>query len=289
MPQRVDLTWQPPCHDDTANRRTLSLRRTVRVPGNIPQASEEKRPFKRAAWAMFLSWPTVSALPAGTVGDAMRVLLVWLGMVAITANAGAQLLFTGPRAVVQLRIESDKEKEALAAGVLIHREDGPQGVVLYFLTSESLLRPAAVSPSTLEPRGEGEDPRNDASLNIAVLRLVVERSALVPTQVALDPPREGSLFFIVTYTAAGARIVSPQRFRRISLRSAGGDLEMPWAVGCVGAPAFAETGVFGIVSECGAAQPPTITLLSAARGLLRRLVPGLDLGRDGSRKSGIGN
>jgi hypothetical protein len=46
------------------------------------------------------------------------------------------------------------------------------------------------------------------------------------------------------------------------------------------APAFTESGVFGIVTECGAGQPPLITLLSASRGLLRRLIPGLDLGPD---------
>ena len=96
-------------------------------------------------------------------------------------------------------------------------------------------------------------------------------------------------FFVVGYTVAGERIVVPQRVLKISARTAAGDLGMDWAVGCVGAPAFNERGVFGIVTECEAGHLPTITLLSGARGLLRRLIPGLDLEPEGSRTFGVGN
>jgi hypothetical protein len=204
------------------------------------------------------------------------------------ADSSGQLSSTGSQSVVQLRIEVQKEKEALATAVLVHREDGARGVVLFFLSAESVLRPASIRSPGWEPEEEasrGDDPM----LNIAVIRVVIEKSALVPAAVALDPPGEGELFFVVAYNAAGSPIVVAQRARTVSVRSALGDLEMPSTAGCVGAPAFTEKGVVGIVSECRAGQPPQITLLSAASRLLRRLIPGLDLGPEESQTVGIGN
>lgn len=214
-------------------------------------------------------------------------LAVAFGLLVPTVDSTAQL-FTGPRAVVQLRIEIEKEKAALASAVLVHREDGAGGVVLFFLTSETVLHPTSIALRS-EPEEEGTSRPDDSTLNIAVIRVLIEKSALVPAAVALDPPREGAPFFIVTFDASGSPIVVAQRTQKVSARTTTGDLELPVAVGCVGAPAFTEQGVFGIVSDCRTGQPPTITRLSAARALLRRLIPRLDLGPEGSQTVGIGN
>lgn len=214
---------------------------------------------------------------------------VVVALLVPTADSSAQLSSTGSHAVVQLRIEVEKEKEALATAVLVHREDGTRGVVLFFLSAETVLRPVSIAPPGWEPQEDGASRGDDRTLNIAVIRVMIEKSELVPAAVTLDPPNEGELFFVVAYNTAGAPIVVAQRARNVSARSALGDLEMPSAAGCVGAPAFTEKGMFGIVSECRTGQPPLITLLSAASGLLRRLIPRLDLGPEGSQTVGIGD
>jgi hypothetical protein len=111
----------------------------------------------------------------------------------------------------------------------------------------------------------------------------MEKSALVPADVVMDRPAQGASFFIVTHTAAGQRIVLVQQIRTMFTRFATGSAGVPWTLGCVGAPAFTDRGVFGIVSDCEPGKPPRITLLDASRSLLRRLIPGLPLGSDGSQ------
>jgi hypothetical protein len=160
-------------------------------------------------------------------------------------------------------------------------------VTLYFLTTEHLLHPPALAAAASERSKENLD--DDARLDIAVLRIVVETSTLMPAGITLDPPRQGGSFVVVGHGSAGSQIAVPQRLERVSDRSAVGDLEMPSTAECVGAPAFSEKGVFGIVTRCETGKPPTITLLSGARGLLRRLIPNLDLGPDGSLPVGVGD
>jgi hypothetical protein len=222
----------------------------------------------------------------------MKFKLVSAGVIAavfgMNGSADSQLRFTGPPAAVQLRIEVDNGKEALASAVLVHRDDGARGVVLYFLTSESVLHPASAAAPIAESNAEGSN-RETVTPGIAVLRILIENSTLAPAAVTLEPVQAGAPFFIVCYTAAGKRIVVPQRVQRVSERSVTGDLELDWAAGCVGAPAFNTRGVFGVVTECNIGQPPAITLASAATGLLRRLIPGMDLGQERSRTFGIGH
>ena len=211
------------------------------------------------------------------------------GILVMTTSAGAQLRVTVPTAVVQLRIEIDNDKERLASAVLVHREDGPRGVVLYFLTSESLLRPALLTTPSAGFDNEGKSQAEPITPDIAVLRIHIENSTLAPAAVTVEPIQNGAPFFIVCYTAAGGRLVVPQRVQNVSERFAAGDLELDWAAGCVGAPAFNERGVFGIVTDCRSGRPPKITLLSAARELLRRRIPGLDLGAESSQTFGVGH
>jgi len=189
--------------------------------------------------------------------------------------------------MVQLRFEIDTTKVAVAPAVLVHREDGPGGVTLYFLTTEHLLHPPALAAARSERSEESLD--EEARLDLAVLRIVVEKSPLMPAGITLDPPGQGDSFVVVSHGSTGSQIAVPQRIGGMSDRSAVGDLEMPSIAECVGAPAFSEKGVFGIVTHCEAGKPPTITLLAGARELLRRLIPSLDLGPDGSLPVGVGN
>ena len=203
----------------------------------------------------------------------------WLLLTAFVGGS-AQQLFTGAEAVVQLRIQNE-QREAVGSAVLVHREDGPEGVVLYFVTSERLLDRTPAAPGASEAEEEGGMSSDDVTPNITVLRIRTEKSALVPADVVMDRPAPGASFFVVTHTAAGQRIVLVQQIRTIFTSSATGSAGVPWTLGCVGAPAFTNKGVFGIVSDCPLGQPPKITLLDTRRGLLRRFIPGLHLGPDG--------
>ncbi len=214
---------------------------------------------------------------------------VLLGLLVATAVSGEQLLFTAPPAVVQLTIEIEKGRETLASAVLVHREDGKRGVVLFFLTSETLMPAKSFATPGWESEGEGASRQEASTLSIAVIRILIEKSSLMPAAMVLEPPREGEPIFVVTYNAAGQPVVVPQHARKVSARSAMGDIDISSAVGCVGAPVFTESGVIGIVTECGTGQPPLITLLSAARGLLHRLIPGLVPGPQGSLTIGLAN
>jgi hypothetical protein len=193
--------------------------------------------------------------------------------------AAADSSAIGSEAVVQLRLADDNGQEVDATGVLVHREDRPGGVVLYFLTH------AGAVPRQLRLPSESAGGSNHGAA-IAVLRISVARSEVTPAPIVLEPPTEGMLAFVVSYKPEG-RVVTTQRLRKISMSVAIGDREIAWP-GCAGSPAFTELGVFGIVTECAPGQPPAIALLSGARSLLRRLVPHLDLGPDGSQTFGIG-
>lgn len=196
-------------------------------------------------------------------------------LAAVAAQSDRQFANGDQPAVVRLRLETDRT-ETTASAVLVHREDGPQQAVLYFLTSDSLLRDPSVPPPLLVPETEGESWGETPGPDIAVLRILTASSSLVPARVTLDPPRLGELFVIVSHDAAGARVVVHQRIGMVSERVAAGDTELQTAT-CVGAPAFSEKGVFGIVTQCEPNRPPIVTLLSAATDLLRRLIPALKL------------
>ena len=194
----------------------------------------------------------------------------------IAAQSDRQVADADQAAVVQLRLEIE-HKETVASAVLVHREDGPGQAVLYFLTSESILSDASVMTPPLIPDSEGESGDGTTVADIAVLRILTTDSSLVPARVAFDAPRLGELFFVVSYDATGARVVIRQHVRMRSERVAVGDSELPTAT-CVGAAAFSEEGVFGIVTRCEPNRPPIVTLVSAAKDLLRRLIPALNLG-----------
>jgi hypothetical protein len=207
-------------------------------------------------------------------------------LLTASASGGSPPLSDVADAVVQLRIEVD-QREVVASSVLVRREDGPHGAVLYFLTSEYLLQPASDAPplSDLEPEGgiSGDDPR----LGLAVLRIRIGTSPLIPADVTFDPPKPGESFLIVTHTAAGDRVIVPQEIDTMDARAATGTTSVPWPPSCIGSPAFTDKGVFGIVSVCEPGMPPRITLVASARALLRRLIPGFDSRGDGAPRPSL--
>ena len=210
-----------------------------------------------------------------------------LSALIITFSLGdRKVVFTDQHAVVQLQLTVENKKTVTSA-VLVDREDSPQGVVLYFLTSDSLVRDRSVTPSPSISDYEGEMEVQASAPSIAVLRILTESSSLVPARVTFESPDPGAPFFIVSHDAAGAQVIIPQHIGMMSGGFAAGDVDMRVAA-CVGAPAFSEKGVFGIVSECETNRPPLITLLSAEKGLVLRLVPGLDV-RQGTVKVGRGD
>lgn len=208
---------------------------------------------------------TLTVLSAG----ALSVLTIF------AAQSDRQPADADQAAVVQLRLEAAR-KETVASAILVHREETPENTVLYFLTSERLLTNASVAPSPLVPDSEGEGEDGATMADIAVLRILAANSPLVPARITLDPPRLGASFSIVSYDAAGARVVVQQRVGMMSERFAVGDIELQTPT-CMGAPALSEKGVFGIVTRCDANRPPIVTLLSAAKDLLQRLIPTLNL------------
>ena len=192
------------------------------------------------------------------------------------AQSDRRIADANDAAVVQLKLEIE-HKETLASAVLVYREDGPREAVLYFLTSESLLRNQSATPLISIPDSEGENGDGTTVADIAVLRILTANSSLAPARVTLDSPRLGELFFIVSHDAAGARVIVQQHVGVMSERFVVGDIELQTPT-CVGAPAFSDIGVFGIVTQCGPNRPTIVTLLSASRDLLRRLIPSLDVG-----------
>lgn len=284
---RRNSVAEPGAASDALERRRYGNARTVRHdqtsshPSGVPACGGTHVVFISLADAIHdharstrqgteLAYLTVVRWPLSISG--------WLLFIAFVGGSAQQLL-PSAEAVVQLRIQNE-QRVALGSAVLVHREDGPEGVVLYFVTSERLVDRTPAGPGASEGEEEGAISSDDVTPDLAVLRLRTEKSALVPADMVMDRPAEGASFFIVTHTAAGQRVVLVQQIRKIFTSSATGSAGVPWTLGCVGAAAFTVKGVFGIVSDCQSGKPPRITLLDTRRALLRRLIPGLHLGPD---------
>ncbi len=192
--------------------------------------------------------------------------------------------------VVQVTISAD-DAEQRATAVLIRREPVDSGESLTFLTIGRLLRggrPWSKESEESESRvtiGGGETLIGPAAVvvpmgtgvDVAVVRVVTPRSALVPASLSTSAPRAGEAFRIVGLRPGGAVVTVPQQARFVSTRYVVGDRDLSALAGCLGAPALGDAGVFGVVTNCGAGRTPTITLLSAAESFLTRTVAGLVL------------
>jgi hypothetical protein len=181
-----------------------------------------------------------------------------------------------------------------ATCVLIARDEQVKGsvgateTVLYFLTAgrpfrradgERLPHASAIT-ITLEP-GHTVDVKPDAlslpagtSVDIAILRAVVQETSLTPAPLAFHEPAAGSIFTVSGWNSTEAPTAVTQRVTRRSTLLLIGDGDLSSLMGCVGAPAIAEYGVFGIVTQCEAGRPPVVSLLAAARRWIDAHVPG---------------
>jgi hypothetical protein len=176
-----------------------------------------------------------------------------------------------------------------ATCTLIHRQADPGGTVLYFATAGHLFRSAEGSrlpgSATIVDRGRAiEVPREGvilppaAIVDLAVLRVIVRESDLVPTPLAAGAPGPGDDFHILGFdggeTSAGAN-------QRVRIRTSAlllGDRDASGLRGCEGAPAISAQGMFGVVVGCEPGQIVIVSLLELADSFLRRHVPGLGIG-----------
>jgi hypothetical protein len=170
--------------------------------------------------------------------------------------------------------------------VLIHREDRGTQSVLYFLTSSRLLREADDERLLRQPNirlqldsGRTLDVRRDGIfipagvIDVAVLRTATASTGTVPRPLNYEPPSIGELFHISGYDREGAPVEIVEHVRFRSTLFAVGDHDTSALMGCLGAPAISQRGVFGVVTECDAGRAPVIALISVARSFIDRHLP----------------
>jgi hypothetical protein len=204
---------------------------------------------------------------------------------AFAPSKGAETRFFD--SALRLRIVRDTGTTN-ATCVLVHRDNRPDGVVLYFVTAAHLFKTPmgeplfarAINVVVDDAHAIAIDPEDlmlpaGTIIDIAVLRAVVPYTTLMPQAMLFEPPSFESVFLIAGRDRGGAPVTLAQRVRRRASAVVVGDRDASGLVGCEGAPAFGELGVFGIVSECEAGRPPVVTLFSIARNWIARQVPGL--------------
>jgi hypothetical protein len=187
--------------------------------------------------------------------------------------------------IVAVRIATDTG-EVRGTAVLIHREDGGNGVVLHFLTSSRLFE----TPDGWRDTGSRavhvrlDDGRvldvnskdvlvASGFVDVAILRVTTAHAAMVPRPVIYEPPTVGTVFLISGHDQNDAQTNVVQHVRFESTLLAVGDRDASGLAGCVGAPAMSPDGVFGVVSECDSGRPPVIALLPMARPFINRYLP----------------
>ena len=211
-----------------------------------------------------------------------------LSCVLLAAPASSQPAGNPPAdgSVLRLQVVTDAGKTD-GTCVLIHREDRGAQSVLYFLTSSRLLREPDDERLLRQPNvrlqldnGRTLDVRRDdifipagAVVDIAVLRTATASTGIAPRVLNYEPPSIGELFHISGHDRNGAEVAIAEHVRFRSTLLAVGDHDTSALVGCVGAPAISQRGVFGVVTECDAGRPPVIALISVARSFIDRHLP----------------
>ena len=188
-------------------------------------------------------------------------------------------------AVVQVRVMRDAN-ETRGTAVVVHREDNSNAVILYFLTSSRLFRNPdgePLSPVSSVRLLDGERSFNVSPDDVwipggnivggAILRVATERSHLVARSIVYDAPSPIDVFLVSGFDQNGAQAAVAEHIRFESTLFAVGDRDASGLLGCVGAPAMLQGGVFGIVSECEANRSPVISLLSMCRSFIEKHVP----------------
>jgi len=186
------------------------------------------------------------------------------------------------RSTVRLEISGDGQ-DTLATAVLVHREVREQDVLLYFLTSAQVQRGLGSHGPGVRTAGSGgwvvdNVVLSSQMLDIAVLKIVTRESALVPAPVSLESPHPGDRFVVELNDGEG--LTSRElNVRTASTRFVISDQDLSGLPGCLGAPAFHDDAVFGVVAECLPSRAAVIALLGGAEGFLRTHVPGLSIGK----------
>lgn len=170
--------------------------------------------------------------------------------------------------------------------VLAHREDTATGSTLYFLTSARLVAGSAAPqgpqvsialnggrPIDVQPSGVFVPSGPDA--DIAILRVSTPRSAWTPRPITYTVPQPGRVVLISGHNTDGASTTVAEHIQLDAAARISGDRIPSSLHACVGAPAIAAEGVFGIVTMCDESHPPVIAPLSGARPFIAERIPGL--------------
>ena len=210
---------------------------------------------------------------AGAFGVALVAISVGSVMPEGPGSSGLRLTVTRDEGTTEATCVLIARDEA------VKRNDGATETVLHFLTAGRPFRRSDGEPLpsaraitiTLEPghtiqvKPDGLTLAAGTSVNIAILRAVAQEISIVPTPLAFHEPPAGTAFAVSGWNSGQVPTAVTQHVTRRSTLLLIGDSELSTLVGCVGAPATTEYGVFGIVTQCDAGRPPVVSLLAAAR------------------------
>jgi hypothetical protein len=209
--------------------------------------------------------------------------ILWLTMALVSARP---TLASTSAVVLPVHI-TRAGTTTVAACTLIHREDRPGGIRLYFVTAGRLFRTADGEPLAQETSiavGSGVGmlmvDATDVVLSatpvvdVALLQVNVGQTDLVPGPIAFEPPSPGA-GFLVSGLADVRPADVPQRTRFVSTVLLVGDRDVSGLDGCLGSAARVASSTFGVVTTCEPGKTPIITLFRAARAFLERNIPAL--------------
>jgi hypothetical protein len=111
-------------------------------------------------------------------------------------------------------------------------------------------------------------------LDVAIIRIVGSRTSVPPMPLVFDPPSPGQAFVISGFSTQETGLAVPQRVHVAATSLIVGDRDASTLAGCSGAPATAEGGAFGIVTDCQPGRGPAIVPLSVVQPFIRRNLPG---------------
>jgi len=211
-----------------------------------------------------------------------------LAMVALAiASPSTPAVASGPQAVQPLTI-TRTSGTTTATCTLIHRDDQPERVVLYFITAGSLFRTAEgerlpIAASVVVGRGSQPIPISAQDIllpignlvDVALLRATVPHADLQPEPLTWEPPAASDTFVVSGIDRIGTTAEIRQRVRFASTMLVVGDRDASALDGCVGAPGSTTAGVFGVVTSCGAGRTPLVTLLRQAKPFISYYIPAL--------------
>jgi hypothetical protein len=211
-----------------------------------------------------------------------------IGLLPVAASASEA---TGYATVDSLKIEI---RGPGGAGdgtcILIDRAVEGSHVVGYFLTARRLFDPSLVGAwrshelrvrvflddTTVVDVDDGSvtfPADSDRSADLALVKAPLPRATDRVAPVSFASPA-GLATFLLKGHRSDRVIVLTGIARSVSSEPATAQLSMASdPTNCLGAAAISEAGVFGIATECTQGQPAVITLLSAARTFLTRVLP----------------